>query len=898
MAKLVLSLQIYKEQRFSFFILQHHHSISQMNPQRYLGILLLFIPCLLYGQTIQTKLWGEVKNSSGDAMDFTSIVVINPNLPNKILASTYTDDNGKYQITVRCDCDSLMLRASRIEMKSVVMKIPNRSGEYNIETDAKTIELREVAVKAKKMYSRGDTINYNVASFLSSSDQTIADVLKKMPGITVSKNGQIFYQGKSIKNFYIEGLDLMKGHYGIATNNIDPKDVGSVQVLENHQDIKALKGLQPEERASINIRLKEGVKGVFNLIATLGGGYANETLWSNAAIATYFKRDKQFLITYKGNNGGEDLSQELYSFDKDYSRTSTISAITMPSAPGMDKRFYYFNHSHSATFNNAYRVGKFGELGINAAYLHDKDERSNWSSISNTLPGGSQNVVEETMTGTAKQQKAYGDITYLANSDHHYMKEQVKFDWNRTRANSRIIAENKPIDQFGTVDSYRLLNNFHLTNRSSEYRGYELTSFIKLEKQPHSLAVSPNLFPEIIADEMLHQRVDVHNFSTENNFSLLSAWRIGNVNIHPFATIDYQHNTLNSSLASFGNDLKFNSINTGIGARATYNRGKLYASLNIPIKYKYFHLIDIVKDQTTKKSGLRVEPNIDITYNINSNHKLTLNSDISYSTPTIENLYTNNILTSYRQLSAYDVTGLFEGLSQSHSLGYSFKNILTMTFAGVDFLWYHQRPEVLYGSYYDDIVVHTISLYTKEKANTLTAKIHGSQGFDWKQLKIGASLSYSYYDNPLLVQDMQLRYTGNAIAANMDITLAPFKWLSASYQGRYYQMRTQQNKRQSLPWLRTVSNSASLNFTLPAGIMFLTSLNHYYNNLNSGDKSFLLLNAEANYTIKRFSFTLSCDNLFNLKTYSYSSKSALTETRSVYNIRPRSILLKVRFRII
>ena len=861
-------------------------------------MLLLLIPCMTYAQAAPTKLWGEVKNTSGEAMDFASIVVMNPNLPNKILASTYTGDDGKYQITVRCDCDSLMLRVSRIEMKSVVMKIPNRSGECNIETDAKTIELREVTVKAKKMYSRGDTINYNVASFLSSSDQTIADVLKKMPGITVSKNGQISYQGKPIKNFYIEGLDLMKGHYGIATNSIDPKNVGSVQVLESHQDIKALKGLQPEEQASINIRLKEGVKGVLNLIATLGGGYGNETLWNNAAIATYFKRNKQFLATYKGNNSGEDLSQELYSFDEDYSRTSTISSITMPSVPGIDKRLYYFNRSHSITFNNAYRVGKFGELGVNAAYFHDKDKRSHWSNISNILPDGSQNVVEEVMTGTVKQEKAYGDISYLDNRDQQYMKEQVKFDWDRTHANSRIVAGDKPIDQLGMVDSYRLLNKFHLTNRSSEYKGYEFLSLINLEKRPHSLAVSPNLFSEVIPIGVLDQQVDIHHFSTENNFCLLSAWRIGEVNIHPSATIDYQHNTLSSSLANFRNDLKFNFINAGFGARATYNREKLYVSFNMPIRYKYFQLEDIVKGQTTKKSGLRVEPNISLTYNINSNHQLNLNSNISYSTPIIENLYTNNILTSYRQLSAYDVTGLFEGLSQSSSLGYSFKNILTMTFAGINLLWYHQKPEVLYGSYYDDISMRTISRHTKEKANTFTAKLHGSQGFDWKQLKVGASLSYSYYDNPLLLQDVVLRYTGRAIAANMDITIAPFKWLSVSYQGGYYQMKTQQNEGQRLPWLRTVNNSASLNFTLPAGIMFLTSLNHYYNNFNSGDKSFLLLNAEANYTIKRFSFALSCDNLLNLKTYSYSNKSALTETRSVYNIRPRSILLKVRFRII
>ena len=120
-------------------------------------------------------------------------------------------------------------------------------------------------MKAQKIYMGGDTINYNVASFLNKNDQSIAEVLKRMPGITVFNTGQIAYKGLPIKNLYIEGLDLMKGRYGIATNNVDPNSISTVQVLENHQEIKALKKLRPEERASINLKLKEGVKGVFNL---------------------------------------------------------------------------------------------------------------------------------------------------------------------------------------------------------------------------------------------------------------------------------------------------------------------------------------------------------------------------------------------------------------------------------------------------------------------------------------------------------------------------------------------------------------------------------------------------------------------------------------------------------
>ncbi|MDE5960871.1 MAG: Plug domain-containing protein, partial [Duncaniella sp.] len=196
-------------------------------------------------------------------MDFVSVIASPANAPKTILASAFTDENGKFQMSVKSECDSLILKASSIEIAPTQITVPNRTGSYEIIVENRAVELKEVVVKSKKVYSQGDTINYNVGSFLSQTDQSIADVLKKMPGITVSDAGQVSYQGKPIKNLYIEGLDLMKGHYGIATNNIDPNNIATVQVLENHQDIKALKGLRPEEQASINLRLKEGVKGVF-----------------------------------------------------------------------------------------------------------------------------------------------------------------------------------------------------------------------------------------------------------------------------------------------------------------------------------------------------------------------------------------------------------------------------------------------------------------------------------------------------------------------------------------------------------------------------------------------------------------------------------------------------------
>ncbi len=845
----------------------------------------------------QVEICGVVKTAQGKGVDFANVIISPSNSPKQIISSAFTDENGRFTISAHSECDSLLLKALSIEISPATIKIPNRSGTHAIVVEDKTIELKEVVVKSKKIYSQGDTITYNVANFLGQNDQALADVLKKMPGISVSESGQVSYQGKPIKNFYIEGLDLMKGHYGIATQNIDPNNIATVQVLDNHQDIKALKGLRPEEQASINIRLKEGVKGVFNLIATLGGGDGDDMLWNNSAIATYFKRNSQFLATYKGNNTGEDLSQELYSFDNDYSRTSNITNISMPSAPGIDKRFYYYNRSHSATFNNVYRVGDSGEFGINAAYLNDRDSRKSYSSTANRLPDGSQNIIDELMSGLSKTNKAYGDLTYLNNGDTRYLKEQLKFDWFSTDADSRIMAGADNISQAAKTESFRLFNKFHITNRSSEYRGYEIYSVINLEKRPHSLSVNPNLFPELINGDMLRQNVDYRDLSTEKRVGLLSAWRIGNVNIHPTYFLNYTHNSLTSALSDTHNDLYLDNLATGISAEIAWRYRKVNASLFIPVGYRFFNLKNRLTNVSTGKNRVRVEPRLDFSYKISSNHDLSLKSALNYSSPSIQNLYSNYILTSYRQLSAYEVAGLFEGLDLSNYLSYNFKDLFSKSFAGVDISWNRQKPDVLYGSYYDYLVERVISQRTNETSDMISAIIRGSKGFDWRRLKIGLSASYSYYTSPLLVQNTVIRYSGNAIGVNGDLSLTPFKWLSISYEGEYYQSASRQKGFDSMPWIKTLTNKGTLDFNLPGGISIRTSVYHYYNNFNDGDKSFILLNAEARYSIKRFSFTLSCDNLLNRKEYVYSSRSALTESNSIYNIRPRSILLKIRFRI-
>ncbi len=212
-----------------------------------------------------------------------------------------------------------------------------------------------------------------------------------------------------------------------------------------------------------------------------------------------------------------------------------------------------------------------------------------------------------------------------------------------------------------------------------------------------------------------------------------------------------------------------------------------------------------------------------------------------------------------------------------------------MSFAGAEVSWNRQSPRSVIWFL---LRRHSAAYHqsrTSENGDMISAKIHASQGFDWRRLKIGASGYIFLLRQSAARSGRVLRYSGNSIGVNADISLTPFKWLGVSYQGNYSQSAIQQKGYDIFPWLRTVTNKASLDFTIPGGVTLTTSLYHYYNNFNDGDKSFLLLNAEAKYTIKRFSFTLSCDNLLNRKSYVYSSLSALTESKAIYNIRPRSV---------
>lgn len=176
----------------------------------------------------------------------------------KLTNYTFSDEKGFFKLNIYDNTQFLQFRL--LGYNTLIIPTKNAHISKTIQLSESLVNLREVIVTVPPIQSNDDTLKYNVNSFRGQEDRYVSDVLRKLPGVKVADNGTISYMGESINKFYIEGRDLLGGQYNIATNNLDVDAISTIEVLQNNQHIKTLKGINFSEKSAINIKLKKGYK--------------------------------------------------------------------------------------------------------------------------------------------------------------------------------------------------------------------------------------------------------------------------------------------------------------------------------------------------------------------------------------------------------------------------------------------------------------------------------------------------------------------------------------------------------------------------------------------------------------------------------------------------------------
>ena len=196
--------------------------------KRIIILILIFFPKTIYAQI---NISGDVVDADNVALDGV-IVQSKDQITKKMANFTKTDDKGHFSIKVS---SGQYLEFSLLGFKKEVVDNLSKT-IVHIVMHEDNIVLKEVNVKADKVRQHGDTLNYTVGAFANKNDRSIGDVLARIPGFDVDKvSGSVSYEGKPISKFYIEGVDMLGQKYGVATNTIPQVDVGTVEVMRNHQ---------------------------------------------------------------------------------------------------------------------------------------------------------------------------------------------------------------------------------------------------------------------------------------------------------------------------------------------------------------------------------------------------------------------------------------------------------------------------------------------------------------------------------------------------------------------------------------------------------------------------------------------------------------------------------------
>jgi len=872
--------------------------------------LLFFISSyFIYGQTIITGLACDIDNKPIPEIN----VAVHEKGSNLMSGFAMTNEKGNYKLEYKGKSDSISITVSGFNIKKQTKVIVNRNREINFIIETESIVLNEVKIKPPKIRQTGDTLNYLVDAFSDTNDRTIGDVLKKMPGIEVKENGAILYQDRPINKFYIENADLLQGRYGIATNNIEAKDVSTVQVMENHQPIKALKDREFSEDAAINLKLKDSAKGVIIANAQVGIGMA-PLLWNNELTGIYIAKKLQNITTYKGNNTGNNAAMELnqfYSGDGSRMGDNTLLNVQRPSTPNIREKRYLDNQANIASSNNLWNLKNDYQLTANINYMNDLQYKSSYAYTEYFLQEDSLLEIEEVLNSRLRTEKISADIQLNANKSKYYFNNLLKLEGIRDRERGDAFSEDS-VYQHLKKPNYGINNTFHLV-KTTDNHTWNLYSYNGYNTSNQTLSIRPvlyqQLFDPVQTQEMIIQDVELDKFASYNRVTL----GFGKESFKQNYTLNFRTDiqNLESKLYTDANESRYNapdSLRNKIrhnkfewvfSPNYTYARGnKLNISLWLPLSYIILDRQDQVKDDKNNNTYLYFNPSFYLRYKLSAFWDSSVNYGYNNSMGTINNAYTGYIMSSYRNLLRNDGK-LYKQQQQNAGISLSYRNPLTTLFSNVNISYFRNRENLLYDYYYSGIlkVQSTVNLpNTTEGIN-----IMGSLSKEIESLRSTLFLRGDYSNNKSsqINQGEIIDYTNKSFSLSPRIITKLNSMFSFEYQFNYSQNRSRiKNNDNIFKPIRITSQNVQVNiFPLKKLIINLKYENFYNNAITSGSRSMSFGDIVIKYKLKKVDLTLDYTNIFNTRQFVSASYSDVSRYYYSYDLRPAEVLLKVRFNL-
>lgn len=257
---------------------------------------------------------GTVTDTSGTGLAFASVVLLQAK-DSVIAGFCVSEADGRFAMK-KVETGEYLLQVSFVGFETHHQPLSVTGGgsldlgRIALQPSSAMLEGVEVAAERVPMRFQGDTIEYNAAAFKTQAGAVVEDLLKKLPGVEVQRDGSIRANGETVQNVLVDGKEFFSGDPTIATKNLPADAVDKVQVYDKKSERAEFTGIEDgREEKTINLSLKEDKKHGYFGNATAGGG--SEERYEGRFNLNRFSSNTQLSAIGMANNTG----QQGFSFN-------------------------------------------------------------------------------------------------------------------------------------------------------------------------------------------------------------------------------------------------------------------------------------------------------------------------------------------------------------------------------------------------------------------------------------------------------------------------------------------------------------------------------------------------------------------------------------------------------